>query len=104
MNPVDLTPEQRQERDALIAKYGASAFDQALELSGLALCMRALTDSSLNDEQREWLYQQGSVHIAKLLESLMTQAHAAKVTECSKRIESITELGVLDEDARLRGL
>jgi hypothetical protein len=99
-----MTPEQVQEREALVARYGQAVFDQAVELSGLALCLRSLATDGLSPVQREWLYQQGSLHLAKLLTPLMSAEHSAKVTECSKRIETITETGVMDEIARRAGL
>lgn len=104
MTEATMTPEQVQEREALIAKYGQAVFEQAVELSGLALCMRALADPEMDAGQREWLYQQGSLHLAKLLNPLMSPQHSAQVTECSKRIESATDLWMADELERRHGL
>lgn len=102
--PFTETVEQLTLRRDLVAQYGELAFVQAIELSGLALCMRALAEADLNAGQRDWLYQQGSLHLAKLLEPLMSPEHSAKVTECSKRIEAANETWVNDEIEKREGL
>lgn len=99
-----MSPEQVKEREALVALYGEAVFFQAVELSGLALCLRALADGDMNAGQREWLHQQASLHLAKLLDPLVPAAYSAKLTECAKRIESAADMWMADELARARGL
>lgn len=99
-----LTPEQRQLRVDLQAQYGDVVYAQAIELSGLSLCMLGLAADELSVEQRAHLYKQGSLHLAQLLETVMSAGHSAKVTECAKRMDAALDTWMLDDIEKRDGL
>lgn len=91
-----MTPEQEEERQAIVTQYGERVSLQAGELSGLRLCLMALSQREMEPDRRAWLYRQASVHLAQLLEQLMPHEHAAKVTECAQKMEAALEMWIAD--------
>ena len=98
------TAEQAQLRRDLVTKYGERIFGQAVELSGLALCMAGLAADELTPQERKDLYEQGSLHLASLLAECFPDGTSAKVTECAKRLDAATDQWMADEAARRAGL
>lgn len=99
-----MTPEQEKEKAEILAQYDEEVARQASELSGLALCLRSLSSDQLEQSKREWLYRQASLHLAQLLETLMTPAQSAKVTECAKKMEAALDTWMADNIERRDGL
>jgi hypothetical protein len=99
-----MTHEQKKLQADLIAQYGEVIYKQAVELSGLSLCLVALAADELAAPQREHLYRQASMHLAQLLETLMAPAVTAKVSECAKRMDAALDTWMLDEIEKRDGL
>lgn len=98
------TLEQRQLHAELVRRYGEKTCQQAHQLFGLALCLVALSTDVLSAEERRKSYVMASAHLAQLLETLMTQAESAKVSECAKRMDAAIAAWVLDDIEARDGL
>jgi hypothetical protein len=99
------TPEQQKLRADLIAQYGNAAFERALQLSGLQLCITGLGADHLSTKERERLVRQAGIHLAELIDDLMPSAfESAKVVECARRIDAAIEVWMLDEVEQRDGL
>lgn len=101
---ITMTDEQKQLPAALIAAYGEKVYAQAVELSGLSLCLVSLGSDVLTEAERARMYRQASLHVAQLLEAVMPAEHSAKVTECAKRIDSAVDMAALDAIEKRDGL
>ncbi len=99
-----MTPEQQKLEAELLAEYGETIFTQARELSGLRLCMVGLAVDELTTEQRQHLFQQASLHLGQLLETVMAPAVSAKVSECAKRMDAALDTWMLDMIEKRDGL
>lgn len=91
-----MTPEQEQLRADLLAEYGEALVQQAIELSGLAMCLAGLAADELTSEERARLYRQASIHLGQLLSTSMPAAVSAKLTECALRFDAALDLWMLD--------
>lgn len=96
--------EQAQLREDLTAEYGEALYGQAVEFSGLALCLTALATDDMTTEERAEIYQQASLHLSALLAVLLPPGTSQKLTECAKRLDAATEIWMADEMARRAGL
>lgn len=99
-----MTPEQQKLQADLIAEYGETVVRQAQELSGLSMCMVALGAEDLKPAERARAYQQASLHLGQLLETMMSVEMSAKVTQCAKRMDSALDVWMADEIERRDGL
>lgn len=93
---AEMTQEQKQLTVTLAAEYGPKVYAQAVELSGLSLCLVSLGADVLTAAERERMYRQASLHLAKLLETVMSPEHSARVTECAKRMDAALDTWMLD--------
>lgn len=104
MEAFGLTEEQEELHRQLVAQYGETIVKQAAELSGLALCLAGLAHDELAGAERARLYQQASLHLGQLLETMMPPAVSAKVAECAKRIDSAVDMAMFDAIEKRDGL
>lgn len=105
LNSGEPTAEQRKLFSELQVLFGAKSLEQANHLSGLGLCLAALAgDEGLTKEQRRFVYQQASTHLAQLLETLLSPKESARVTECAKRLDAAIETWMLDDTEARDGL
>jgi hypothetical protein len=66
--------------------------------------MVALGRDDLNEAERKRMYDQASLHLGQLLETMMSPALSEKVTECAKRLDEAIALWAADEVERRDGL
>lgn len=94
---AEMTQEQKKLHEDLVAEYGEKIVGQARDLSGISLCVIGLLTDELSVAERQAAYQRVSGHLARLLESMMSPDHSAKVTACAKRLDAAIEVWTLDE-------
>lgn len=99
-----MTPEQEKLRADLVASYGLPLVEQARHLSGLKLCLQALALDELSAEEREKSYASAGMHLAQLIEMLMTPERSAQLTECAARLDSAIDLWMADEMEKRDGI
>lgn len=99
-----MTQEQEKFHAVLVEQYGLPIVTQARHLSGLTMCLQALAVDELSGEERKKSYIRAGMHLAQMLEMVMSAQQSAKVTECAGRIDAALDVWMVDEIEARDGL
>lgn len=96
--------EQDKLRADLIERYGAVAFNRALEMSGIRACLEALATDALSKNERRIAYERAGMHLARLHATFMTTEQSTAMTECARRIDAAFDTWAMDDIEQRDGL